>query len=266
VSRTEAANARARLRGEIPRVNSPTGSIDVTCDVRGGRSRVTSLRSTGLSRSSRAFAERDGAVRIVLATLGPGVLAGDRFELSGRVSPRAALAVRGQMATPVFAGSACSRWFARWRVADRAVLDAVNEPLVLEAGSEHLARTEVEVEGDGIAILAEVVAARGPASLSARTAVWLDGRFVLRDALALSGDSFARALGTIVVVAREAALREAIAREARRLCSEAGGEGRAGLGETQAAVVVRIQGDSLWETRLLAHAVGDTARQIATRG
>ncbi|MGP6156440.1 MAG: urease accessory protein UreD [Vulcanimicrobiaceae bacterium] len=244
---------------------SATGSVDVVCGLRGDRSRLTSLRSSGLSRTSRAFAERGGAVRVVLGTLGPGVLAGDRFALTGRILARAALVVRGQMATPVFAGQTPSRAWATWAVGDGGLLDAVNEPLVLEAGSEHAARTQVDVEGSGVAILAETVGFRGPARLAVRTSVSLDGALVFRDALALEGSPAAGALGTVVVVARDGALRAAIAEQARTLCASFSGEGRAGLGETAAAVVVRLARFSVWNAHQLSRILAESACALARR-
>jgi len=121
------------------------GSIALTCDSDDGRTRLRAIRCEGLSRSSRAFAAPAGAVRVVLSTLGPGVLAGDRFSLDGRLAERASLIACGQMATPVFAGAAPSQTDAGWQVADGATLIVAGEPLLLEAGSAHAAEATFAV-------------------------------------------------------------------------------------------------------------------------
>ena len=59
----------------------------------------------------------------MLSTLGPGVLAGDRFTLEGSVDERASLVAAGQMATPVFAGASPSQTDAEWLIADGAMLE-----------------------------------------------------------------------------------------------------------------------------------------------
>ena len=230
------------------------GSVALRCDADAGRSRLKSIRCEGLSRSSRAFAAPAGAIRVVLSTLGPGVLGGDRFTLEGTVAERASLVAAGQMATPVFAGAQPSRSDAQWNVADGAMLLIASEPLLLETGSTHAVRATLAIAGSGHAIVVDTFSLRGAAVLSMRTHATLDGVLVYRDAYDAAGDE-AGAFGTVAFIAADAAERATFARRAQTIAANASAAVRIGTGETAAAVVVRLTGARVWDVRAAALAI-----------
>jgi urease accessory protein UreH len=230
------------------------GSIALTCDAGAGRSRLRAIRCEGLSRSSRAFAAPSGAIRLVLSTLGPGVLGGDRFTLDGTVAERASLVACGQMATPVFAGTSPSQTDAGWQVADGAALVVAAEPLLLEPGSTHAAGATFALEGSGSAIVVDTFALRGAARLSMRTRATLDGKLVYRDAYDISGER-AGAFGTVTLIAADAGARAAFFARALAAGNAAAETVRAGSGETAAAAVVRLHGARVWDVRAVALAI-----------
>jgi urease accessory protein UreH len=230
------------------------GSVALRCDADAGRSRLRSIRCEGLSRSSRAFAAPAGAIRVVLSTLGPGVLGGDAFTLEGAVAEHASLVAAGQMATPVFAGTQPSRSDAQWRVADGAALLIAGEPLLLEAGSTHAVRATLNITGSGRAIVVDTFSLRGAASLSMRTHALLDGVLVYRDAYDAAGDE-AGAFGTVAFIAADGTAREAFAGRAHAIAANAAAAVRIGAGETAAAVIVRLTGERVWDVRAAALAI-----------
>ncbi len=229
------------------------GSVALTCDVDAGRTRLRAIRCEGLSRSSRAFAAPDGAVRMMFSTLGPGVLAGDRFLLEGNVRERAALIAGAQMATPVFAGTAPSASDAVWQVDDGATLIVAGEPLLLEPGSTHAAGATFALRGSASAIVVDTFGLRGAARLSMRTRATLDGRLVYRDAYDIANE-LSGAVGTVTLVAAGAGARAEFLSRAQTVVADAATV-RAGIGETAAAVVVRIHGARVWDVRATALAV-----------
>jgi urease accessory protein UreH len=227
------------------------GSIALTCDAGAGRTRLRAIRCEGLSRSSRAFAAPAGAIRLVLSTLGPGVLGGDRFTLDGIVAERASLVACGQMATPVFAGTSPSRTDADWHVADGAQLLVAGEPLLLEPDSTHAAGAMFAIEGSGSALIVDTFGLRGSARLSMRTRATLDGKLVYRDAYEISGD-LAGAFGTVSLIAADPAARAAFLARALALAATSQDTVRAGTGETAYAAVVRLHGARVWDVRAAA--------------
>jgi len=227
------------------------GSIALTCDVGAGRTRLRAIRCEGLSRSSRTFAAPAGAIRLVLSTLGPGVLGGDRFTLDGIVAERASLVACGQMATPVFAGTSPSRTDAGWHVADGAQLLVAGEPLLLEPDSTHSAGAMFAIEGSGSALLVDTFGLRGSARLSMRTNATLDGKLVYRDAYEISGD-LAGAFGTVTLIAADAAARVAFLARALAIAATSQDTVRVGTGETASAAVVRLHGARVWDVRATA--------------
>jgi urease accessory protein UreH len=223
------------------------GSIALTCDADAGRTRLRAIRCEGLSRTSRAFAAPNGAIRLMLSALGPGVLAGDRFSLDGTLAEQASLTAFGQMATPVFAGADASQTRAAWQVADGATLVVASEPLLLEPDSEHAAGASFTIEGSGSAIVIDTFGLRGSARLSMRTRATLDGRLVYRDAYDIAGD-LAGAFGTVTLIAAAADVRNAFL--ARVPCVAANASGvRIGCGETAGAAIVRLHGARVWDVR-----------------
>lgn len=227
------------------------GSIALGCDAGAGRTRLRAIRCEGLSRSSRAFAAPAGAIRLVLSTLGPGVLGGDRFTLDGTIAERASLLACGQMATPVFAGAAPSQTDAAWYVADRAQLLVASEPPLLEPGSTHAAAATFAIEGSGRALIVDTFGLRGSARLSMRTRATLDGKLVYRDAYEISGD-LAGAFGTVTLIVADAAARAAFLARAVALAATSHDTVRIGTGETAAAAVVRLHGARVWDVRAAA--------------
>jgi urease accessory protein UreH len=230
------------------------GSIALTCDARAGRTRLRAIRCEGLSRSSRAFAAPAGAIRLVLSTLGPGVLGGDRFTLEGIVAERASLVACGQMATPVFAGPSPSQTDAAWQVADGAQLVVAGEPLLLEAGSAHAAGNTVELTGSGCAIVVDTFGLRGSARLSVRTRALLDGNLVYRDAYDIEGE-LDGAFGTVTLISADAAWRAAFLARALELVNDVTTPVRAGTGDTAAAAIVRLHGARVWDVRAAAFVI-----------
>lgn len=233
------------------------GSIALTCDAEGGRTRLRAIRCDGLSRSSRAFAAPSGALRLVLSTLGPGVLSGDRFTVEGSIAQQASLVASGQMATPVFAGADESQTEAVWQVADGASLVVAGEPLLLEPGSTHAAGATFSLTGSGTAIVVDTFGLRGAARLSMRTRATLDGRLVYRDAYDVAG-GLDGAFGTVTLLAAGAGERAAFLARAQRIAAAAAAI-RTGTGETVAAVVVRMYGARVWDVRAAALAIAGIA-------
>jgi urease accessory protein UreH len=238
------------------------GSIALTCDADAGRTRLRAIRCEGLSRSSRAFAAPAGAIRLVLSTLGPGVLSGDRFTLEGTVAERASLVACGQMATPVFAGTAPSQTDAEWHVAAGATLLVAGEPLLLEADSTHAAGASFVLEGSGSAIVIDTFGLRGSARLSMRTRATLDGCLVYRDAYDISGD-LTGAFGTVTLIAADPNARAAFLAHAETIIETTAASVRAGIGETSASVVVRLRGERVWDVRAAALAIAGERAGVA---
>ena len=230
------------------------GSIALTCDAGAGRTRLRAIRCEGLSRSSRAFAAPSGAIRLVLSTLGPGVLGGDRFTLDGTVAERASLVACGQMATPVFAGTSPSCTDAGWHVADGATLLVAGEPLLLEPGSTHAAGATFAIEGSGCATVVDTFGLRGSARLSMRTRATLDGRLVYRDAFDIAGDA-AGAFGTVTLIAADTVVRTTFLTRAHAIIQSAEETVRGGTGGTATSVVVRLHGARVWDVRAAALAI-----------
>jgi urease accessory protein UreH len=229
------------------------GSIALTCDAEDGRTRLRTIRCDGLSRSSRAFAAPFGALRLVLSTLGPGVLSGDRFTVEGNVAQRASLVASGQMATPVFAGAHSSQTDAVWHVADGAALVVAGEPLLLEPGSMHACGATFALVGSGTAIVVDTFGLRGQARLSMRTHATLDGRLVYRDAYDVEGGP-AGVFGTVTLLAAGAGERAAFLARAEGIVAGTASV-RMGTGETAAAIVVRMHGARVWDVRAAALAI-----------
>jgi len=144
----------------------------------------------------------------------------------------------GQMATPVFAGTSPSQTDAGWQVGDGATLLVAGEPLLLEAGSTHAAGATFALAGEGRAIVVDTFALRGSARLSMRTCATLDGRLVYRDAYDVTGE-----------------LTAAFGDRAHAVAAEAADAVRAGIGETSAAIVVRLHGALVWHVRAAALAI-----------
>lgn len=244
------------------------GHLSLVCARVNERSALTTMGFDGLLRASRALAERDGAVRVLASTLGPGMLAGDRATCDFEVGSGATLIVASQMATPIFAGStvanggSASRSETSARIAAGGALYVLAEPLLLAARACHETLLELDVAGDGFALLTEIVVLGGDARLSARTSARIDGRLAVRDACDLEGDGTDRAILTAIVVTASAERRAALeAAFARVLTSET--IVRAGLGATGAAIVVRARARGAWALQCLLERIACVTRAAA---
>jgi urease accessory protein UreH len=235
---------------------STAGSVDLVCERRGARTVVTRSHHAGLARSSRLPRRSDGGAHVMLGTLGPGVLRGDRFVTSGRLGPGASLVVTGQMATPVFPGAAATIE-AHWDIATGARLCAIGQPLVPLAGSSLTSVLTFDVAGSGLAIAGETLALGHDATLGARTIGRIDGAVVLRDVLELRPAlAQAEAVGSVYAIAADAALRARLTGAAWALVEAIPGV-RGGVGGCDGAVVVRVVGAPF--------AVGEATAAVAER-
>lgn len=220
---------------------SAAGAVELVCERRGARSVVTRAHHTGLGRSSRLPRRSDGAAHVMLGTLGPGVLRGDRFVTTGRLGPDASLVVTGQMVTPVFPGAAATLE-THWEVATGATLCVIGQPLVPLTGSNLASVLTVDVAGSGLAIAAETLALGADAGLRARTLGRIDGSVVLRDVLELRpAHARADAVGSVYAIVADAALRARLTAEAWALTTSVPNV-RGGVGGCDGAVVVRLIG------------------------
>jgi urease accessory protein UreH len=250
---------------ERPQMN---GRLVLACTYAAGRSRLTTMRFEGLARSSRALPESGGAVRVLTANLGPGFLSGDCVTRDVDVAAGATLIVGAQMATPVFAGEATSRSHTRASVAASGALYVPGEPLLIAAGAEHESSTDVAIQGDGLALVAEIAVLGAGARLRAHTTASIDGRLVARDACELRGGGDERPLLTAIVVSADAARRETLAARYAAAVAEHPSI-RAGIGGTGGALVIRARADGAWAlTQFLEHVVALTRAipALHTRG
>ncbi len=232
------------------------GAIDLVCERRGSRSVLARAHHAGLARTSRLPPERDGAARVMTATLGPGVLRGDRFVTTGRVGAHAALVATAQMATPVYAG-APAVLDARWEIAEGATLCLVGSPLLPQPGCTVTLELRLDVRGSGLAIAADTLVVAPGATVRGRTAGTLDGRIVLRDAIALQpGGTSSGAIGSVYAIAADPRLRARLTDAAWSFLDGAN-EVRGGAGGCDGAVVVRLAGG--------AFAVGEATAALAER-
>jgi urease accessory protein UreH len=193
---------------------------------------------------------------VVTSTLGPGLLAGDVFATEIDVCAGATLAVAAQMATPIFASGPASprerasRTELRPRVAAGATLYAANEPLLLAPGAQHETRTGIDVSGDGLAVLGEIVVLAPQARLRSRTSARIDGRLALRDACDLTGSANEPALLTVCAIGSDAARLAGFERAVTCALAEQP-QLRAGVGFTQGAVIVRVRAPGAWALQQL---------------
>jgi urease accessory protein UreH len=141
------ATLDARARHETHATPRITGTLHVTASARGERTVIDVLRQDGLARCSRPLHDpsQPGAVRLVVAQLGPGFVRGDRFETCGEVGSRADLIVAAQSATRILGRGAPSVARATWRVGEDARLFIRGEPAIAHDGASHIAETRVDL-------------------------------------------------------------------------------------------------------------------------
>ena len=220
------------------------GTLTLACAFAGGRSRMRTVRFDGLARASRPLPDASGAVRIVTATLGPGLIAGDRIEREVAVERGATLVVTSQMATPVFAGAFASCSEARSRVAAGAALYAPGDVVLLAPGATHEAPRRSTSRATGLPWRPRSRCsgrARACARARARpsTAGWCSAMRRPRR----------RAAGGVRDGRADRRRRRLAGGIAARAGAYAAGGGpvRAGVGETAGAVVVRLMGARVWD-------------------
>jgi urease accessory protein UreH len=227
-----------------------TNALQLEAQARDGRTVLSRIRSSGLSRSSRPFREGDAA-RVVVSQLGPGMVRGDAFALGGRVAPGAHLIVAGQMATRVLSGPEPVTTNAEWHVESGATLELLAEPTLICAGASLVARTHLTLAGDARAIVLELVRREPGAALSVSTTVRIGERLALADTLRWDADDDEdRALGTLVAIGMSIDV-EALDRIADTLTGV-----RAGIGTLRTGgVLARIRGESVWAVQAAVRAL-----------
>jgi len=243
------------------------GKLTLACAHVAGRSRLTTLRGEGLMRASRPLRDDGDAVRVVTATLGPGLLGGDCVDRDVDVASGATLILAAQMATPVFAGVRCSRSISRSRVASGAALYSAGEVLLLGPLSTHEAFAEVDVSGDGLVLTAEIALLGTGARLRSRTSARIGGRLVARDACDLDGDGDGaqRPLLTAMIVTSQSARLDALA---EAIGSELAHEpdARGGLGGTERCALFRARADGVWPLQRLLDRIVALTRASGAQG
>jgi hypothetical protein len=122
------------------------------------------------------------------------------------------------------------------------------EPLMLAAAARHDATAAIAVEGDGCAIVADIVTVSPEALVRLRTTARIDGRLVLRDACDLRAQ--AGAVATLFAVCADGVDRAAMAAMLEPIVATAPGV-RGGLGATAGAIVVRATASRVWAAQRL---------------
>jgi len=194
----------------------------------------------GTARSSRAFDDGHGT-RVIISTLGPGSLGGDRLRIVGQVGPGAHLIVESQSATKIY-GPGTSECIASWTVAEDATLELRTEPLLLFGAASYEVRTEFVLAPTARVSMLECIAQAEDAPSCARliTTIHRAERLALRDAIALdSGKLASGAVGTLVGFGGE-------------LCEPAADNDavRVGVGSTlHGGVFLRATGRRVWDVK-----------------
>lgn len=218
-----------------------SGSVELRCVNRGGRDVVDVLRASGLSRAHRPL-HHEAAPHVVLALLGPGMIGGDRFALDVTVEAGAALMVGGQMATPVFAGDGAAALAATLRVGAGGMVYSIGEPLLVDQRAALETFTSVDVERDGVAVVAETIVLARDAALRSVVSATYAGTPALRDVASIQpGDRREHAVASIYRIGTWG--RAEAGEAAWRLIDDAPGDVRGGVGATASALVARLVGD-----------------------
>ncbi len=163
----------------------------------------------GTARSSRAFDDGSGT-RVIISTLGPGSLGGDRLRIVGQVGAGAHLIVESQSATKIY-GPGTSACFAHWTVAEGATLELRTEPLLLFGTACYEGRTELMLAPTARLSMHECIAQAEDAPAHARliTTIRRGERLALRDAIVLDTETLqSNAVGTFVGFGGEQILAE----------------------------------------------------------
>jgi urease accessory protein UreH len=210
---------------------------------RGGRTVVERVRAGGLWRTSRPFRDGDAA-RVVVSQLGPGMVRGDAFAVSGRVQRGAHLIVAGQMATRILSGPEPATSAAEWIVEEGASLELLAEPTLVAAGAVYDARLVLRLAAGARACVVELVRRERDAALHTVTTAMRRDRHALIDALHFdAGDDDAGAIGTLLVLGvNDVAALDRAAGECQGV--------RVGIGiGRDGDALVRVVGGEVWPVR-----------------
>ncbi|HEY1727290.1 MAG TPA: urease accessory protein UreD [Candidatus Baltobacteraceae bacterium] len=207
---------------------------------RAGATRLVRVYYEGTARSSRAFDDGIGT-RVIVSTLGPGSLGGDRLQIVGQVGAGAHLIVESQSATKIY-GPGTSKCFAHWTVAEGATLELRTEPLLLFGTACYEGRTEIELAPTARISMLECIAQAENAPARARliTTIRRGERLALRDAIALDTERLqCSAVGTFVGFGGEL-----------RVADADDNSVRIGTGSTlQGGLFLRAIGRRVWDVR-----------------
>lgn len=234
-----------------------SGSLTIAARRAGSRTVLERVRYEGISRCSRAFAV-DGAARVVLSQLGPGVVRGDAVTTAGHVRAGAHLIVTSQAATRLMGGARKSGSHQTWTVEEGAVLELLGEPLVAHDDARHESTMAVRLAFGAIVLIGEIAAVPRAADVRVRTSVIRGGRELFYDAFE-AGAAAPHAVGTLAVVGlapeRVAPLVEALDFTADAL----GNALRTGVGALSSGAFVRILTLDVWSVRTALGTLRDTA-------
>jgi len=219
-------------------------ALSLEAHERDGRTVVARVRAGGLWRTSRPFRDGDAA-RVVVSQLGPGMVRGDAFAVSGRVARGAHLIVAGQMATRVLSGPEPVTSAAEWTVEGGGCLELRAEPTLIAAGAAYDARITLRLEPGARAHVVELVRRERGAALRVVTVALRGERHALVDALRFDpGDDDDGAIGTLIVLGPVDLA--ALDRAAERCAGV-----RVGIGVTRDGdVLVRVVGPQVWPVRV----------------
>ncbi|HTJ26690.1 MAG TPA: urease accessory protein UreD [Candidatus Limnocylindria bacterium] len=219
-------------------------ALQLEAQARDGRTVLSRIRASGLSRSSRPFRE-GAAARVVVSHLGPGMVRGDAFSVGGRVEAGAHLIVAGQMATRVLSGPQAVTTAAAWDVERGATLELLAEPTIVCAGAALVARTEVTLSEDSRVLVLEIVRRERGAALRSTTTIRTGERLLLADTLQWDADDDEdAAIGTLVALGFDLDF------DALDRVADACAGVRTGIGTLRGGgILTRIRGTSVWDTR-----------------
>jgi len=219
------------------------GTLDIAARHDGTRTVVDRLRYDGLARCSRPFA-RGGAALVVLAQLGPGVIAGDAVATTGRLAPVAHLIVTQQTATRLLGGVRTAGARSQWTIGENAMLELIGEPLIAAADADYEATTTVDLADGARVLVAEIAHVPATASVRLRTVVTRHGRELLYDAVDAQTAAPA-AVGTLAYVGLTEEERMHCLAALDRAADVTAGV-RIGTGALAHGVFARLTGDGAW--------------------
>lgn len=168
------------------------GSVVARVRADDGRTIVSSSRATSPLRFMRPTFPGSRAGAVCLVTFGGGLVDGDAIDVSLRVERGATLVVFTQATTKAFKGTTSQTL--RAEVAGTLVF--LPDPVACFGGAHYRQRVDVDLAGEGSAILLDGFTSGRPAygerwalaSIDLRTTVRRRGRVVVRDALRLDAE------------------------------------------------------------------------------